>query len=43
MTDYIAFCGLDCEQCEARIAIILMQGADLKANKAQDFVIMCCS
>ncbi|RKM59160.1 DUF3795 domain-containing protein [Butyrivibrio sp. CB08] len=22
MTDYIAFCGLDCEQCEARIATI---------------------
>lgn len=22
MTDYIAFCGLDCEQCEARIATV---------------------
>lgn len=22
MTEYIAFCGLDCEQCEARIATI---------------------
>ena len=22
MTDYIAFCGLDCEQCEARKATV---------------------
>lgn len=36
MTDYIAFCGLDCEQCEARIATV-NDDNDLRAKVAEEW------
>ncbi len=36
MTDYIAFCGLDCEQCEARKATV-NDDNELRAKVAEEW------
>ena len=36
MTDYIAFCGLDCEQCEARKATV-NDDNELRAKVAKEW------